>query len=111
MSQFLERFLNDVERSRPSYEDKLKLNVEIPQHILWMKAVLTEILTKKNKEKFYTISAPKEKFGFSEHLVNELMRYAYERGYESGLEAGKVMGREEFSKEVKKKLSEIVDDV
>lgn len=62
---------------------KLNDKEEIPQHILWKKMAIVQLLQKQDSQKYYSFSQG-EKFGFSEVLVNQLMKFCYEEGLRIG---------------------------
>lgn len=75
---------------------------DIPQYILWWKSGVSDNLIKLDSEKYYFIQSG-QKFGFSEAMVNELMKFAYERG----IDAGKIKNidyKEEYEKLLAKTL-------
>lgn len=62
---------------------RLKDKEEIPQHILWKKMAIISLLQKQDSKKYYSFSQG-EKFGLSENIVNQLMKFCYEEGIRNG---------------------------
>lgn len=57
--------------------EKVKPAKEIPQHILWLKAIGSAALENEGGSSY---TKTDEKFYFTEGLVNQLMTYAYNEG-------------------------------
>jgi len=102
MSQFdeLQKAMEEWEKQ----DIKLLKVSETPQLLLRYKTSISSILNKVDKEKYYTFSGSEEKFGFSELMVNQLMKFAFERGVESGINQGKPIGYDTAMKEIAGKL-------
>lgn len=62
---------------------RLKDKEEIPQHILWKKMAIVQLLQRQDSQKYYSFSQG-EKFGLSESIVNQLMKFCYEEGVRNG---------------------------
>jgi hypothetical protein len=80
MSTFWETYKKQVEEGA----DKLsKPPKDISQHILWLKAYVSERMDKEGLAKYVGDSSVENTFGFKESFVNYLMHYAYEAGIKS----------------------------
>lgn len=80
MSKFWEDYKKRVEDGA----DKLsKPPKDVDQHILWLKAYVTERMGKEGLAKYVGDSSVEGTFGFKESFVNYLMHYAYEAGVKS----------------------------
>lgn len=98
MSQFdeLQKAMEEWEKQ----DFKLLKVSETPQLLLRYKQSISTILSKMDAEKYYTFRDSKEQFGFSELMVNQLMKFAFERGVESGINQGKPIGYDTAMKEI-----------
>lgn len=85
-------------------EDEVLLKEgETPQFILRYKATISGILQKRDPNQYYFVEKP-GKFGFSERMVNQLMKFAYERGVEHSKQKGFEKGWDAAMKDVAEKL-------
>ncbi len=107
MSDYLDRLAKDIAESTP-YFTKNMPKEETPQHILWAKTVITDILKKEDNSKYYTLMGFGNKFGFSELLVNKLMHYCYNQGYKAGKESGEKTGYDKAREEIIDKIHSLV---
>lgn len=96
----------ELEKARAEWikqDEPLLKEGETPQLILRYKDSILSILEKRNSDKYYTLRRG-DKFGFSELVVNQLMKFAYERGLESGHTVGYNKGRDAAMEDVAQKL-------
>jgi hypothetical protein len=81
--------------------DEKLLNEGVPsQMLLRYKMTISSILEKRDKNKYYSLRS-KDKFAMSECTVNQLMKFAFERGYESGKKAGSYEGYDKARDEIR----------
>lgn len=83
-------------------QPKLKIG-ETPQFLLHWKTGLITILEAKDKDEYYCVRSG-EKFGISERMVDQMMKFCYEQGTENGIRQGEFKGYETAMKEVADKL-------
>jgi hypothetical protein len=77
MSEFWENYKKRVAEGA----DKLsKPPKDVDQHILWLKAYVSERMEKEGLAKYVGNSSIEGTFGFAESYVNYLMHYAFEAG-------------------------------
>jgi len=77
MSEFWEMYKKRVAEGA----DKLsKPPKDVNQHILWLKAYVSERMEKEGLAKYVGDSSIEGTFGFAESYVNYLMHYAFEAG-------------------------------
>jgi hypothetical protein len=77
MSEFWENYKKRVAEGA----DKLsKPPKDVDQHILWLKAYVSERMEKEGLAKYVGDSSIEGTFGFAESYVNYLMHYAFEAG-------------------------------
>lgn len=98
MTEWYEKYKAQVEANAK----KLVEPKDIDQHILWLKAAITE-KHKVEDDKIFTFTAD-NKFGFSENYVNLLMQYAYNAGAKAIDEKSFELGHDAAMQEVAKKL-------
>ena len=94
MSETL-KIIEEMEKSWAEIDRPLLKVGETPQLILRYKASILRLLQEKDPELFYTFSAG-ERFGFSECAVNQLMKFAFERGSHYGKLEGYAAARNEI---------------
>jgi hypothetical protein len=76
---------------------------EVDQHILWLKAYVTERMEKEGLAKYVGKSGANDgSFGFKEEFVNLLMHYAFEAGMKN---------REHQFNEATKNMKETLDKI
>jgi hypothetical protein len=85
---------------------KIPRPLEVSQRALWTKSIAIEAFEGK-REDLFTFRAADGKFGFSEHLVNQLIEYAMQSVYagrpqtewaKAEFERGYEAARQEFAK-------------
>jgi len=94
MSEVLKR-IEEMEKSWAEVDHQFLKVEETPQLILRYKASILRLLKEKDPESFYTFSAG-GRFGFSECAVNQLMKFAFERGQHYGKIEGCAKARNEI---------------
>ena len=77
---------------------------EVPQFLLRYKDSVSSILTERNPDSYFYMRNKADQFGFSERLVNRLMKFCYERGIEAGELTGRAKGYGVAMEEVASKL-------
>lgn len=80
MSEFWEYYKKRVAEGAERLSKPPK---DVDQHILWLKAYVTEKMEKEEIARYVGDSDKEGTFGFQETFVNYLMHYAYEAGLES----------------------------
>ena len=89
-------------------DEKLLKEGTPSQTLLRYKMTISSILQKRDKEKYYYVESF-HKFGMSEQMVNQLMKFAFERGFEAGKEVGINEGYSEAKDHVREKLESILN--
>lgn len=97
----------ELEKARQQWikqDEPLIKESETPQLILRYKDSVSSVLEKRNPDSYFFVRDAGDRFGFSELLVNQLMKFAYERGIEAGKSQGSASGYDAAMKEVADKL-------
>ena len=89
-------------------DEKLLREGTPSQMLLRYKMTISSILQKRDKEKYYYVQSF-HKFGMSEQMVNQLMKFAFERGFDAGKEIGSYEGYDKAKYEIRDKLESILD--
>ena len=89
-------------------DEKLLKEGTPSQTLLRYKMTISSILQKRDKEKYYYVQSF-HKFGMSEQMVNQLMKFAFERGFDAGKEIGSYEGYDKAKYEIRDKLESILD--
>ena len=89
-------------------DEKLLKEGTPSQMLLRYKMTISSILQKRDKEKYYCVECS-HKFGMSEDMVNQLMKFAFERGFDAGKEIGSYEGYDKAKYEIRDKLESILD--
>ena len=89
-------------------DEKLLKEGTPSQMLLRYKMTISSILQKRDKEKYYYVQSF-HKFGMSEQMVNQLMKFAFERGFDAGKEIGSYEGYDKAKYEIRDKLESILD--
>jgi hypothetical protein len=89
-------------------DEKLLKEGTPSQMLLRYKMTISSILQKRDKEKYYCVESF-HKFGMSEDMVNQLMKFAFERGFAAGKQTGSYEGYDKAKYEIREKLESILD--
>ena len=89
-------------------DEKLLKEGTPSQMLLRYKMTISSILQKRDKEKYYYVQSF-HKFGMSEQMVNQLMKFAFERGFDAGKQTGSLEGYDKAKYEIREKLESILD--
>ena len=99
-----------MEKEWATFDKPLLKNEEpTPQIALRWKASISRILIEKNENEYHFVRDAKQRFGFSERLVNQLMKFAYERGKKEGFDEGKRKGEKEANDSIRDELSKFLN--
>ena len=96
--------MNEYEKT----DEKLLREGTPSQMLLRYKMTISSILQKRDKEKYYCVECS-HKFGMSEDMVNQLMKFAFERGFDAGKQTGSLEGYDKAKYEIREKLESILD--
>lgn len=95
--------LDDI-KEYETMDERLLIEEQPSQTLLRYKMTISSILNKRDPQKYYYLRADSDKFAMSELMVNQLMKFAFERGFEAGKRLGSNEGYDNAMQEVKNRL-------
>jgi hypothetical protein len=81
-------------------DEKLLNEGVLSQMLLRYKMTISSILEKRDKNKYYSLQSG-DKFAMSECTVNQLMKFAFERGFDAGKQVGSDEGYDKARYEIR----------